>query len=112
MVIPWIGFELRNIIREVKPMYNAKYLAFESIYDPDNLPGQKRNILKWPYREGLRLDEAINPLAVISVGLYGKVLPNKSKMMQNFCGIPEFNVNYSVIHLKLLVQINRTKIQK
>ena len=78
MVIPWIGFELRNIIREVKPMYNAKYLAFESIYDPDNLPGQKRNILKWPYREGLRLDEALNPLALISVGLYGKVLPNQN----------------------------------
>ncbi len=78
MVIPWIGFELRNIIREVKPMYNAKYLAFESIHDPENLPGQKRNILKWPYREGLRMDEALNPLSLISVGLYGKVLPNQN----------------------------------
>ena len=78
MVIPWIGFELRNIIREVKPMYNAKYLAFESIHAPENLPGQKRNILKWPYREGLRMDEALNPLSLISVGLYGKVLPNQN----------------------------------
>ncbi len=78
MVVPWIGFELRNIIREVKPMYNAKYLAFESIHDPENLPGQKRNILKWPYREGLRMDEALNPLSLISVGLYGKVLPNQN----------------------------------
>ena len=59
-------------------MYNAKYLAFESIHDPENLPGQKRNILKWPYREGLRMDEALNPLSLISVGLYGKVLPNQN----------------------------------
>ena len=52
MVVPWIGFELRDIIKEVKPMYNAKYVAFESILDAENLPGQKRNILNWPYREG------------------------------------------------------------
>ncbi len=78
MVIPWIGFELREIIKEVKPLYNAKFLAFESILDAENLPGQKRNILQWPYREGLRMDEALNPLSLISVGLYGKILPNQN----------------------------------
>ena len=78
MVVPWIGFELREIIREVKPLYNAKFLAFESILDIENLPGQKRNILQWPYREGLRMDEALNPLSLISVGLYGKILPNQN----------------------------------
>jgi sulfoxide reductase catalytic subunit YedY len=78
MVVPWIGFELRQILKEVKPLYNAKYVSFESILDPENLPGQKRNILNWPYREGLRMDEALNPLSLISVGLYGKVMPNQN----------------------------------
>ena len=78
MVIPWIGFELKSIINEVRPLYNAKYVSFESILDKENLPGQKRNILNWPYREGLRMDEALNPLALISVGLYGKVMPNQN----------------------------------
>ena len=78
MVIPWIGFELREILREVKPLYNAKYVSFESILDTVNLPGQKRNTLNWPYKEGLRMDEALNPLSLISIGLYGKVLPNQN----------------------------------
>ncbi len=78
MVVPWIGFELKNIINMAKPLSSAKYVAFESILDRENLPGQKRNILNWPYREGLRMDEAINPLSLISVGLYGKVLPNQN----------------------------------
>ena len=78
MVVPWIGFELRKILKDVKPLYNAKYVSFESILDPENLPGQKRNILNWPYREGLRMDEALNPLSLISVGLYGKVMPNQN----------------------------------
>ena len=78
MVVPWIGFELNQIIKLAKPTYKAKYLAFESVYDPENLPGQKRNILAWPYREGLRLDEAMNPLTILSVGLYGRILPNQN----------------------------------
>ena len=76
MVVPWIGFELNHIIKLAEPTYKAKFVAFESVYDPENLPGQKRNILAWPYREGLRLDEARNPLAILSVGLYGRILPN------------------------------------
>ena len=78
MVVPWIGFELNQIIKIAKPTYKAKYVAFESVYDPENLPGQKRNILAWPYREGLRLDEAMNPLTILSVGLYGRILPNQN----------------------------------
>ncbi len=78
MVVPWIGFELQKIINIVKPLQKAKYVAFESILDPDNLPGQKRKILNWPYREGLRIDEASNPLTLLSVGLYGKILPNQN----------------------------------
>ena len=78
MVIPWIGFELNHLIDLVKPTYKAKFIAFESIYDPENLPGQKRDILSWPYKEGLRLDEARNPLTILSVGLYGRILPNQN----------------------------------
>jgi len=78
MVVPWIGFELNHIIKLAEPTYKAKFVAFESVYDPENLPGQKRNILAWPYREGLRLDEARNPLTILSVGLYGRILPNQN----------------------------------
>jgi sulfoxide reductase catalytic subunit YedY len=78
MVIPWIGFELNYLIKMAKPTHKAKYISFESVYDPDNLPGQKRDILAWPYREGLRLDEARNPLTILSVGLYGRILPNQN----------------------------------
>ena len=78
MVIPWIGFELNQLIKKAKPLASAKFVAFESILDRDNLPGQRRNTLNWPYREGLRLDEAMNPLTIISVGLYGRVLPNQN----------------------------------
>ena len=78
MVIPWIGFELNQLIKKSKPLSSAKYVAFESILDKDNLPGQRRNTLNWPYREGLRLDEAMNPLTIISLGLYGRILPNQN----------------------------------
>ena len=78
MVIPWIGFELNQLIKKTRPLSSAKYVAFESILDKDNLPGQRRNTLNWPYREGLRLDEAMNPLTIISLGLYGRVLPNQN----------------------------------
>ena len=78
MVVPWIGFELNQIIKQVKPTSHAKYVSFESILDRENLPGQKRDILNWPYREGLTIDEAMNPLAILSVGLYGKILPNQN----------------------------------
>ena len=78
MVIPWVGFEVAEVVKRCEPNSHAKYVAFKTIFDPDNLLEQKRRILEWPYKEGLRLDEAMNPLAIFAVGLYGKVLPNQN----------------------------------
>lgn len=78
MVIPWIGVELGPILKKFGPTSNAKYVEFSTIYDPENLPGQKRSLLDWPYREGLRIDEAMHPLSIFAVGLYGKELPNQN----------------------------------
>ncbi|MGC9457720.1 MAG: protein-methionine-sulfoxide reductase catalytic subunit MsrP [Halothiobacillaceae bacterium] len=78
MVIPWTGFELNRLIRTAEPMGSARYVAFETILDPDNLPGQRRAILDWPYVEGLRMDEAMHPLTILATGLYGKPLPNQN----------------------------------
>ena len=77
MVIPWVGFELGGVIKRSKPLAGAKYVAMESLLDR-NLPGQARRVLDWPYREGLRMDEAMHPLTILAVGLYGKVLPNQN----------------------------------
>jgi len=74
MVIPWIGFPLAKLLKEVEPMSNAKYVRFETLYDPDQLPGQNSRAYEWPYIEGLRVDEAMNDLAILSTGLYGKAL--------------------------------------
>ena len=78
MVIPWVGFPLASMIKQFKPTSKAKYVAFQTLYDPEMLPGQKRPVLPWPYVEGLRMDEAMNPLTIMSVGLYGKELPNQN----------------------------------
>ena len=79
MVVPWIGFPLHKLLAQVEPTSNAKYVAFETIYAPDEMPGQKDRFigggLKYPYVEGLRLDEAMHPLTLLTVGVYGKALP-------------------------------------
>ena len=79
MVVPWIGFPLHKLLAQVEPTSNAKYVAFETIYSPDEMPGQKDRFigggLKYPYIEGLRLDEAMHPLTLLTVGVYGKALP-------------------------------------
>lgn len=79
MVIPWLGFPLAKLIAKAKPTSKAKYVAFETLYDPEQMPGQTNRRLgggiSYPYKEGLRLDEASNPLTLMSVGLYGKTLP-------------------------------------
>jgi methionine sulfoxide reductase catalytic subunit len=75
MVIPWAGIPLSRIIEAVDPMSSAKYVAFETLYDPKQMPGQKSNILQWPYVEGLRMDEAMHPLSILALGLYGRELP-------------------------------------
>jgi sulfoxide reductase catalytic subunit YedY len=75
MVIPWQGFRLSELLKEVEPTSEAKYVRFESIYAPDQMPGQNSRWYNWPYVEGLRLDEAMNDLAILATGLYGKPLP-------------------------------------
>jgi len=78
MIIPWVGIEVGKILKKFEPTSKAKFVEFESIYDPDNLPGQKRRVLDWPYTEGLRIDEAMHPLSIFAVGLYGNELPNQN----------------------------------
>ena len=79
MVIPWVGFPLATMLRRFRPTSRAKYVAFETLYRPAQMPGQSSwpPILPWPYREGLRIDEAMNPLTLLVVGLYGRELPNQ-----------------------------------
>jgi len=74
MVIPWLGFPIHKLLAEVEPSSDAKYVRFETLHDPEQMPGQKNNWFNWPYVEGLRLDEAMNDLAILSTGLYGKEL--------------------------------------
>ena len=75
MVIPWIGIPLSKLIDLVEPMGSAKYVAFQTLLDPERMPGQKKAVLEWPYVEGLRMDEAVHPLTILAVGLYGHMLP-------------------------------------
>ena len=74
MVIPWMGFPLSELLMDVEPTSDAKYVRFETIYDPDKMPGQRSGWYQWPYVEGLRLDEAMNDLTILATGLYGKQL--------------------------------------
>jgi len=75
MVIPWLGFSLASLLNEAGPLSTAKFVRFESIFDPDQMPGQRRKTYPWPYQEGLRLDEAMHKLTILATGLYGKPLP-------------------------------------
>jgi sulfoxide reductase catalytic subunit YedY len=75
MVVPWIGIPLSKLIDLVEPMGSAKYVAFQTLVDPERMPGQKSGVLEWPYVEGLRMDEAMHPLTILAVGLYGRMLP-------------------------------------
>ena len=78
MVIPWLGFPLGDLLKRFEPTSRAKYVAFTSLFDPEQMPGQHGSTLDWPYVEGLRIDEAVHPLTILAVGLYGKVLPNQN----------------------------------
>ena len=78
MVIPWVGFPLGDLLRRVQPTSRAKYVAFTTLLDPKQMPGQRDNVLVWPYVEGLRIDEATHPLTILAVGLYGRTLPNQN----------------------------------
>jgi sulfoxide reductase catalytic subunit YedY len=74
MVIPWLGFPLGDLLKRVEPTSRARFVEFTTLLDPVQLPGQRRNVLDWPYVEGLRMDEAMHPLAILAVGLYGRNL--------------------------------------
>jgi sulfoxide reductase catalytic subunit YedY len=78
MVIPWLGFPLASLLDAVQPTSNAKFVEFVTLHDPEQMPGQRRDVLPWPYVEGLRLDEAMHPLTLLATGLYGKTLPNQN----------------------------------
>ena len=78
MVIPWIGFPLGSWIKDLEPMTSARYIQFVTLFDPAQMPGQRRPILEWPYVEGLRLDEATHPLTLLTFGMYGRLLPNQN----------------------------------
>ncbi|MFQ5936106.1 MAG: protein-methionine-sulfoxide reductase catalytic subunit MsrP [Acidiferrobacterales bacterium] len=82
MIVPWVGFPVADVIKRFEPTSRAKYVAFETLHDPEQMPGQRGGLfgggLDWPYREGLRIDEAMHPLAIFVVGLYGEVLPNQN----------------------------------
>ena len=78
MVIPWLGVPLASILKKLEPNSKAKYVAFKTLHDPRQMPGQNRSVLQWPYREGLRIDEAMHPLTLMSVGMYGKTMPNQN----------------------------------
>lgn len=78
IVVPWVGYSFSEFIKRAEPLGKAKYVEFTTIYDPKQMPGQKSSVLKWPYVEGLRMDEAMHPLALLSFGMYGEVLPNQN----------------------------------
>lgn len=78
MVVPWLGFKLADLIKQFQPTSKAKYVLFETLYDPKQMPGQNTKVIPWPYKEGLRMDEAMNELTLMVVGMYGKKLSNQN----------------------------------
>jgi sulfoxide reductase catalytic subunit YedY len=101
MVIPWTGFSLASLLQRFKPTSKAKYVEFTTLMDPRQMPGQRSPVLRWPYVEGLRMDEAMHPLSFMAVGLYGKTLPNQ-------CGAPLRLVvpwKYGFKNIKSIVRI-------
>ena len=77
IVVPWVGFSLNELIKRAQPLGKAKFVEFTTVFRPGEMPGQNGNVLQWPYVEGLRLDEAMHPLALLCFGMYGEVLPNQ-----------------------------------
>ncbi len=107
MVIPWVGVPLGDVLRRFEPTSRAKYVSFTTVMRPDEMPGLRRRVLDWPYREGLRIDEAMHPLTILAVGLYGEVLPNQN-------GAPMRLVvpwKYGFKSIKSIVEIGFTQTQ-
>ena len=104
MVIPWVGFSLSQILKKIEPKSSATYIAFETLFRPEEMFGQRYNILQWPYREGLTIAEAMHPLTILSTGLYGEELPKQN-------GAPLRLVvpwKYGFKSIKSIVKINLT----
>jgi sulfoxide reductase catalytic subunit YedY len=78
MVIPWMGFPLTDLLKSVEPTSKANYVEFTTLFDPDQMPGQRRAVIDWPYVEALRMDEALHPLTLMATGVYGQTLPNQN----------------------------------
>lgn len=78
MVVPWLGYPLAELLKQVEPTGDARFVEFVSLHDPKQMPGQKSAVLQWPYREGLRMDEAMHPLTLLTFGLYGEMLPKQN----------------------------------
>jgi len=78
MVVPWVGLPLADVLKRFRPTSRAKYVAFKTVLRPEEMPGQRIPVLRWPYVEGLRMDEAMHPLTILAAGLYGEVLPNQN----------------------------------
>jgi sulfoxide reductase catalytic subunit YedY len=78
MVIPWLGVPLASVLKSLQPTSKARYVSFKTLHDPVRMPGQQRSVLNWPYREGLTIAEAMHPLTILSVGMYGKTMPNQN----------------------------------
>jgi sulfoxide reductase catalytic subunit YedY len=107
MVVPWVGLPLANLLRRFKPTSRAKYVHFTTLYDPRQMPGQRGSVLPWPYVEALRIDEAMHPLTLIAVGVYGRALPNQN-------GAPLRLIvpwKYGFKGIKAIVKINFTERQ-
>ncbi|HLP17108.1 MAG TPA: protein-methionine-sulfoxide reductase catalytic subunit MsrP [Bacteroidota bacterium] len=107
MVIPWLGFPLADLVKMAEPSSKAQYIRFTTLYAPEQMPGQRSSVLEWPYVEGLRMDEAMNPLAILATGLYGKPLPNQN-------GAPLRLVvpwKYGFKSIKSIVKITFTDVQ-
>jgi sulfoxide reductase catalytic subunit YedY len=101
MIIPWVGFPLSDFIKKCEPTSKAKFIELTTLYDPKQMPGVRSPVLRWPYVEGLRLDEAMHPLTILAVGLYGEVIPNQD-------GAPLRLVvpwKYGFKHIKSIVKI-------
>lgn len=103
MVVPWVGLPLAEVLQRVEPTGNAKFVEFTTLLDPGQMPGQRGAVLDWPYIEGLRLDEAMHPLTILAVGLYGKVLPNQNGAPVRLI-VPwkyGFKSTKSIVHIRL-----------
>ncbi len=110
MVIPWNGYPLRDVLRRLEPTSRARYVEFTTLYDPEQMPGQRRPVLEWPYVEGLRLDEAMHPLTLLATGVFGTLMPNQNGAPIRLV-VPwkyGFKGAKSIVRIRLLEQQPRT----